>query len=170
MELLLYLAYLQCNLNDLTSLDVSNNTALTELQCRNNQLTSLDVSNNTALTYAYSLTVDNTCSQTDITSGQIIVLPISLCSVGLNDQPEIENITIYNDQNNNIMTLQFNKNYDNPVQLTILNISGQIVFDTKHKSIQKGEVIKFNLSPLSKGMYLINIISENEYKSIKFIN
>ena len=37
--------------NQLTSLDVSRNTALTELRCDYNQLTSLDVSRNTALTY-----------------------------------------------------------------------------------------------------------------------
>ena len=38
-----------CYNNQLTSLDVSNNTALKKLQCYNNQLTSLDVSNSTAL-------------------------------------------------------------------------------------------------------------------------
>ena len=41
---------LNCFDNQLTSLDVSNSTALTILSCSNNQLTSLDVSNNTALT------------------------------------------------------------------------------------------------------------------------
>ncbi len=41
----LYIGY-----NQLTSLDVSNNTALTRLDCHSNQLTSLNVSNNTALT------------------------------------------------------------------------------------------------------------------------
>jgi Leucine-rich repeat (LRR) protein len=35
--------------NQLTSLDVSKNTALTGLMCENNQLTSIDVSKNTAL-------------------------------------------------------------------------------------------------------------------------
>ena len=44
------LTRLDCISNQLTSLDVSNNTALTELQCERNRLTSLDVSNNTALT------------------------------------------------------------------------------------------------------------------------
>jgi len=44
------LTYLNCETNQLTSLDVSYNTALTNLYCRNNQLTSLDVSQNTALT------------------------------------------------------------------------------------------------------------------------
>ena len=45
------LTQLYCGDNQLTSLDVSNNTALTQLNCvGNHQLTSLDVSNNTALT------------------------------------------------------------------------------------------------------------------------
>ncbi|MBR6962294.1 MAG: leucine-rich repeat protein [Prevotella sp.] len=38
-----------CDFNQLTSLDVSKNTALTRLYCDGNQLTSLDVSKNTAL-------------------------------------------------------------------------------------------------------------------------
>ena len=41
---------LSCTYNQLTSLDVSKNTALTGLYCRNNQLTNLDVSKNIALT------------------------------------------------------------------------------------------------------------------------
>ena len=47
------LTSLDCYSNELTSLDVSNNTALTSLYCYGNQLTSLDVSNNTALTILY---------------------------------------------------------------------------------------------------------------------
>ena len=42
---------LNCNANQLTSLDVSMNTALTSLSCSYNQLTTLDVSKNTALWY-----------------------------------------------------------------------------------------------------------------------
>ena len=45
------LTELYCLSNQLTSLDVSANTALTKLYCQNNQLTSLDVSGCTALTY-----------------------------------------------------------------------------------------------------------------------
>ena len=50
------LVYLSCSINQLTTLDVSKNTALTSLSCYSNQLTSLDVSKNTALTslYCYS--------------------------------------------------------------------------------------------------------------------
>ena len=49
------LTELVCYYNQLTSLDVSANTALTELECDDNQLTSLDVSANTALTELYCL-------------------------------------------------------------------------------------------------------------------
>jgi hypothetical protein len=47
------LTSLDCEFNQLTSLNVSQNTALTQLNCRNNQLSSLNVSQNTALTYLY---------------------------------------------------------------------------------------------------------------------
>ena len=48
-EAFVNLENLHCGSNQLTSLDVSNCTALQELWLRGNQLTSLDVSNNTAL-------------------------------------------------------------------------------------------------------------------------
>ena len=45
------LEMLNCAGNQLTSLDISNNSALTELGCYANQLTSLDVSNNPSLAF-----------------------------------------------------------------------------------------------------------------------
>ncbi|WP_304428115.1 leucine-rich repeat domain-containing protein, partial [uncultured Clostridium sp.] len=45
------LEYLDCRNTKITSLDLSNNTALTDLDCNNTGITSLDVSNNTALEY-----------------------------------------------------------------------------------------------------------------------
>ncbi len=47
------LAHLSCVANQLTTLDVSNNTKLTDLWCSENRLTSLDVSKNTELTVLY---------------------------------------------------------------------------------------------------------------------
>ena len=44
------LIYLNCEDNQLTSLDLINNTAIIQLKCQNNQLTSLDLSQNSALT------------------------------------------------------------------------------------------------------------------------
>ena len=45
------LTVLDCEDNELTTLDVSKNTALKQLYCSENYLTSLDVSNNVALVY-----------------------------------------------------------------------------------------------------------------------
>ena len=47
------LTYLNCGSNQLTSLDVTSNTALTTLSCSDNQLSSLDVTQNIALTDFY---------------------------------------------------------------------------------------------------------------------
>ncbi len=55
------LEYLSCGYNEFTSLDVSKNTALRNLNCNSLDLTSLDVSNNTALEYLY-------CSDNNLTS------------------------------------------------------------------------------------------------------
>ena len=78
---------LNCFDNQLTSLDVSNNTALTGLSCSNNQLTSLDVSNSTALTELYctfnnqltSLDVSNNTALTELycRSNQLTSLDVS---------------------------------------------------------------------------------------------
>ena len=60
-EAFVNLETLYCWDNNLTSLDVSNNTVLTKLGCGNNQLTSLDVSKNIEL-------FDLDCSQNQLTS------------------------------------------------------------------------------------------------------
>ncbi|MCH2223137.1 MAG: T9SS type A sorting domain-containing protein [Crocinitomicaceae bacterium] len=52
---------LNCSDNQLSSLNVSANTALTQLRCYNNQLTSLDITNNTAL-------IGMSCAVNQITS------------------------------------------------------------------------------------------------------
>ena len=58
------LTELSCEENTLSSLDVSNNTQLTELSCRDNKLNSLDISHNTQLTELWC--EDNNLSSLDI--------------------------------------------------------------------------------------------------------
>ena len=64
------LSILSCNNNQLTSLDVSNNTALTRLDCNNNQLTSLDVSKNTKLMEVWCFY--NQLSSLDVTKNMVL--------------------------------------------------------------------------------------------------
>jgi len=85
-----------CVYNQLTSLDVSNNTALTDLTCVYNQLTTLDVSNNnTALNflgcgnnYLTSLNLKNinyfTFQLNSLTSPALICIEVSDSTVATN--------------------------------------------------------------------------------------
>ena len=122
------LTYLDLLANNLTSLDVSNNTQLTTLICGNNNLTSLDVSNNTQLTilgaYANNLTsldVSNNTLLTELTLGNnnLSALDISnntqLVTLGV----FINNLTSLDVSNNTLLTtLRCNRN-----NLSTLDIS-----------------------------------------------
>lgn len=64
------LTTLYCNNNQLDSLDVSKNAALISLNCRGNQLTSLDLSQNTALEWLYC--DNNHLTSLDIRAASIV--------------------------------------------------------------------------------------------------
>jgi len=66
------LYYLNCDNNLLTSLDVTNNTALTQLFCYKNQLSSLDVTKNTALTRLWCFS--NQLSSLDVSSNTALTV------------------------------------------------------------------------------------------------
>ena len=77
---------LDCSENDITSIDLSNNSGLTELYCYSNQLTSLDLSNNSALTYlscgsnqltSLDLSKNSKLTELDCNSNQLTSLDLS---------------------------------------------------------------------------------------------
>jgi len=72
-EAFVNLTKLDCKSNDLTTLNLSSNTALVELCCFDNQLTSLDVSNNTNLEFLE-------CHFNQLTSLDISINPTGLYS------------------------------------------------------------------------------------------
>lgn len=85
-EAFINLYTLECYRNKLTSLDVSNNTALTNLVCWTNNLTSLDVSKNNALTKLFcsnnqltSLKVSSAIQNLNCQANQLTSLDVSGC-------------------------------------------------------------------------------------------
>ncbi len=122
------LTFLSCYGNQLTSLDVSNNTALTFLSCDSNQLTSLDVSKNTALTYL-------DCSYNQLTSLDLsnnTALEILYCDNNQLTSLDVSNntaLTELNCSSNQLTSLDVSKNtaletlYCNNNQLTSLDVS-----------------------------------------------
>ncbi|QSE99254.1 T9SS type A sorting domain-containing protein [Fulvivirga lutea] len=103
------LTSLSCYSNQLTSLDVSNNTELTFLLCYNNQLTALDVSNNTKLTWLNA--GNNQISTFDVSSNS------DLEYLYVNTNP-ITSLDISN--NTSLISLICNNN-----QLSTLDVSNQ---------------------------------------------
>jgi len=96
------LELLECNGNNLTLLDVSQNINLIDLSCNNNELTSLDVTFNTGLIY---LICDNN-QITDLDVSQNIVLDELTCNN--ND------LTSLNIANNNNINMSFVSAFNNP--------------------------------------------------------
>lgn len=64
------LLFLNCSINPLTTLDISNNTALKVLYCCNNQLDNIDISNNTALTTFWCS--DNQLTSIDVSKNTVL--------------------------------------------------------------------------------------------------
>jgi hypothetical protein len=94
------LTTLYCNNNQLTSLDLSKNTALTGLNCYANQLTSLDVSKNTALTGLYCY--DNLLSALDVSKNLALkdlrCYNNQLTSLDLSNNTALDHLRCYNNQ------------------------------------------------------------------------
>lgn len=101
------LEFLACNNNQLTNLDVTQNSALIHLSCFQNSLTSLDVTQNTALKNLYCFT--NQLSTLDVS--QNLLLEKLLCYSN-----NILNLNITNNLNLTDLECAYN-------QLTTLDIS-----------------------------------------------
>jgi len=86
-EAFINLERLNCWKNQLTGLDVSQNTTLTYLYCAYNQLTSLDVSNNTALIVLHCF--GNQLSSLDISNN------FSLKNIQLRDMPSLNEVCVW---------------------------------------------------------------------------
>jgi hypothetical protein len=122
------LVSLECNDNQLTTLDLSNNTALSYLECWGNQLTSLDLTQNLMLDYLYCM--DNQLTSIDLTANTaLIVLRLDynqLTSLDLTNNINLEYLDFYESQlttidlsqNTNLVELRCGFN-----QLTNLDLS-----------------------------------------------
>ncbi|MGM9586704.1 MAG: leucine-rich repeat domain-containing protein, partial [Candidatus Limivicinus sp.] len=102
------LASLSCMGNQLTALDVSQNTALTQLDCESNRLTELNVSKNTALKKLYC--TDNRLTELDLS--QNTALTDLYCSYNQLTELDVS-------QNTSLESLDCRTN-----QLTELDVSG----------------------------------------------
>ena len=129
------LTMLSCSVNQLTSLDVSKNTALWQLLCYRNQLTSLDVSKNTALWYLdcenNQLTSLDVSKNTALTT--LYCYGNKLTSLDVSKNTALTNLACYDNQ---LTSLDVSKNtalttlYCDGNQLTSLDVSKNTALTT----------------------------------------
>ena len=129
-----YLTFLDCYNNQLTNLDVTQNTSLDSLVCSENQLTTIDVSQNTALTYL----VFHYNQITNIDVSQNTALTYLYCHNNqLTNLDLSQNIALQQvDFTNNLLTnLDVSQNTDLEVlycesnQLTSIEVAGATALD-----------------------------------------
>ena len=123
------LTYLNCEGNQLSILDVSQNTALTYLNCEDNQLTSLDLSNNTAL-------IESKCQGNQLTS-----LDVSQNSA----------LTSLNCRSNQLTSLDVSNN----IALTFLNCSTNVFTSLDLRNGNNTNLSFYNLN--NPNLYCINV-------------
>ena len=122
------LRYLSCHGNQLTSLNITKNTALAYLDCNGNQLSSLNLTKNTALTELDC--GGNPLTSLDVTKNTALVIlqgfSNQLTSLDLSKNTALEGLYCYNNQ---LTDLDLSKNtalrtlYCNENQLTDLDLS-----------------------------------------------
>ncbi|MDD3945164.1 MAG: Ig-like domain-containing protein [Bacteroidales bacterium] len=122
------LRWLFCYYNQLTTLDVSSNTALLQLDCDGNQLTTLDVSSNTALEYLYC--ANNPLTTLDVSSNSALrwlyCFNSLLTTLDVSSNPALRDLYCYYNQ---LTTLDVSSNpalqrlYCNNNLLTTLDVS-----------------------------------------------
>ncbi|MDC6470568.1 T9SS type A sorting domain-containing protein, partial [Flavobacteriales bacterium] len=133
------LTTLACYSNQLTSLDVSNNTALTDLRCNSNQLASLDVSQNTSLTdlqcYSNQITSLDVSQNTSLTDLQCYSNQITSLDVSNNTalttlwcyQNQLASLDLRNGNNQNFLSFNVTSNPN----LTCINV-GNVTYSTNN--------------------------------------
>ncbi len=144
------LTYLNCEGNQLSILDVSQNTALTYLNCEDNQLTNLDLSNNIAL-------IESKCQ-----GNQLTILDVSQNSalISLNcrtnqltslDVSQNSALTSLNCRSNQLTSLDISQNS----ALTFLNCSTNVFTSLDLRNGNNTNLSFYNLN--NPNLYCINV-------------
>ncbi|MGB3078259.1 MAG: T9SS type A sorting domain-containing protein [Saprospiraceae bacterium] len=162
------LEFLDCEYNQLTSLDVSANTALWYLVCNNNQLTSLNVKNgNNIHFFAFDATFNPnlTCIQVDNVAYSNANWRANkdanasfrtLCgTTSVPDNGNLATVQIFPNPAVNHLNIDLGS-HNQKVQITILDITGKVIYTTRAADTQEIEV---DTKDFAEGIYVVQIQS-----------
>ncbi len=117
----------------------------------------------TAGTYNVDLTVNNTCSLTDNTSGQIVVLPAAQCNVGVGENLQAQVNVLY-DRANTSLTVDLSA-LSGESQLKLMSANGQLIQTVNDAN----GFVRINTTTLAAGVYMISIEHNGERAVEKFV-
>jgi hypothetical protein len=154
--------------NQLTELDLANNTSLEELNIGGNQLTELDLTNNTSLV---TLIIDDMPTlecvlvwelpfppegvEVDTTDSPNVVFGKDYCAAaGIEDDSQF-GLSIYPNPTSSVLTIETGISGHYSIHVTTM--SGQMVFSTE----MEGTINQIDLSSFRKGVYVITIRSND---------
>jgi len=141
------LEWFNVKFNQLNSLDVSYNTALTYLFCENNPLTSLDLSNNTVLTYLeciniqlISLDLSNNTALTSLfcENNQLTILDLSINTALTHLWCQNNQLATLDLRNGNNTNVTSFKSYNNS-NLTCINVDNA-TWSTANWTVANGNI------------------------------
>lgn len=161
------LTYLGCAYNQLTSLNVAANAALTNLTCSHNQFTSLNIQNgnNANLTLDAEVNPGLTCIQVDNVANANSYNGVTFfkdaaasysTDCGISSVPVIDNLAtvqIFPNPASSHLTIALGNN-NKKVIITIVDITGKIIYATTASDTQKTEVFT---NDFATGVYAIHI-------------
>ena len=193
------LTNLECSSNQLTGLDLSQNTLLTALDCPSNQLTLLDLSSNTALTYLFCDNNQLTCLNVKNGNNNTLLVESNLnpnLSCIEVDNPAWSNanwtiidpnVTFSTNCNYPLGCFNINPNsvqeiintislYPNPtsenITISIENFNGNIqteVYDLIGNRLQATNETTISLQDYARGIYLFKVAYGDKLQEVKVI-
>lgn len=156
------ISVLNCRDNALTSLDISQNTALLELLCQSNALSSLDVSTNTLLTRLWC-DDNSSISSLNVSSNTALVVLSSgnnnLTSIDISSNTALVYLSCYN---NSITSIDLSNN--TVLVRVVLDFNGLTNLDISSNTALE------NLSFQSNALTNLDLSSNTALKNIKGIN
>lgn len=122
-------------------------------------------------TYTIDLTVENNCTQTDLSSGQIVVLPLTApgCATGLEDLGSLTGITSFMDAHSDEINIDFLNAVDGQVTIELISATGQLVSSQTIENIANGYRHRMNVESFERAIYMLRVSSVDAQYVSKFV-
>jgi len=93
-------------------------------------------------------------------NGGGITIEIKDCT-SIDENQQLVNISVFPNPNKGIFNVQLNTKNSQSILLSIMNLSGMIVYESENLEIKDSHSMQIDLSNIANGVYSIFVIGEN---------